>query len=56
VPSRAACDHAPHVDHHAYPHRRGVRLVDRIFIVLGLLMFLGFVALVLVFPHTPWAR
>jgi hypothetical protein len=33
-----------------------MKTLDRIFLVSGVLMMVGFVAIVLVYPHTPWAR
>jgi hypothetical protein len=33
-----------------------MRTLDRVFLWWGVLMAVAFVALVLVFPHTPWAR
>jgi hypothetical protein len=33
-----------------------MRTLDRVFLWWGLLTFVAFVALCLVFPHTPWAR
>jgi hypothetical protein len=33
-----------------------MRTLDRICLWAGLLMLVAFVSMVLVFPHTPWAR
>lgn len=32
-----------------------MRTVDRVFLIVTLLVFAAFVAVVLVYPHTPWA-